>query len=183
MAWTKIIGPEEAQGELSGVYDHAKSRKISRFPEFLAVYTQEPGILRWLVDTFSRPGAYYGVTAIDPTLTELIVVVVSAANQCHNCVVIHGKSLKRLTGDEALVHQVATNFREAPLEAKVKVALEYAVKLTLDPTHMTRQDIHSLQDAGYSDQQIVDIAHVAAWFNYVNRIAEGLGTELRQGRA
>ncbi len=180
MAWTKIIGPEEAQGELSDVYDHVKSRKISRFPEFLAVYTQEPGILRWLVDTFSRPGANYGVTAIDPTLVELIVVAVSAANQCHNCVVIHGELLHRLTGDEALVQQVATDFRKASLEPRVKAALEYAVKLTLDPTHMTKQDIHSLSEAGYTDRQIVDIAHVAAWFSYVNRIAEGLGTELRQ---
>ena len=54
------------------------------------------------------------------------------------------------------------------------------MKLTLDPTHVTRRDVDSLRDAGYTDQQIVDIAHVAAWFNYVNRIAEGLGTELRQ---
>ena len=36
-----------------------------------------------------------------------------------------------------------------------------------------------LREAGYTDQQIVDVAHVAAWFNYVNRIALGLGTELR----
>lgn len=179
MAWTKIIGPKEAQGELIDVYDHVKSRKISRFPEFLAVYTQEPGILRWLIDTFSRPGAYYGVTGIEPTLVELIVVAVSAASQCHNCVVIHSELLLRLIGDEALVQQVATDFRQAPLDSKVKAALEYAVKLTLDPTHMTRQDVQSLREAGYTDRQIVDIAHVAAWFSYVNRIAEGLGTELR----
>ncbi len=180
MAWTKIIGPEEAQGELSDLYHQIRSRKISRFPEFLAVYTQEPGILRWLVDTFSRPGAYYGAAGIDPTLVELIVVAVSAASQCHNCVVIHGELLQRLTGDEALAQQVAQDFRQAPLDSKAMAALEYAVKLTLYPTEMTRQDVQSLREAGYTDRQVVDIAHVAAWFNYVNRMAEGLGTELRR---
>ena len=180
MAWTKVIGPAEAQGELRDVYNLVKSRKINRFPEFLSVYTQEPGILHWLIDTFSRPGAYYGAAGIDPTLVELIVVAVSAANQCHNCVVIHGELLGRLTGDEALVKQVASDFRKADLDSKAKAALEYAVKLTLHPTEMKRQDVQSLKEAGFTDRQIVDIAHVAAWFNYVNRIAEGLGTELRQ---
>ena len=180
MAWTKIVGPEEAQGELQEVYAGLKARNVDGFPEFVGVYTQEPTILRWLTDTFARPNANYGVTGIDRQLVELIVVAVSAANRCHNCMVLHAQQLQHLTGDKALVDQVMEDYTRAPLDPKTMAALDYATKLTLDATHMTQADVQSLREVGYSDQQIVDIAHVAAWFNYVNRIAEGLGTQLRQ---
>ena len=59
-------------------------------------------------------------------------------------------------------------------------ALDYAAKVTRSPSSVEESDINRLRDAGYSDQEIVDIAHVTAWFNYVNRVALGLGTTLRR---
>ena len=178
MAWTKIIRPDEAQGELREIYADLKARNISRLREFAAVYTQEPTIMRWLNGTFARPGANYGVTGIEPALVEMIIVVVSAANSCHNCLTIHALQLARLIHDEALVSQIESDYTEAQLDPKTRAALDYAYKLTCDPTRMGQEDVQFLRDVGYTDRQIVDIAHVAAWFNYVNRIAEGLGTEL-----
>lgn len=177
MAWTKIIGPREAQGKLKEVYDQLKARGIDGMAEATSVYTQEPEIFQWLTLGL-RPGAGYGVTAIDRRLVELIAVTVSVINECHNCVAVHGRQLRQILKDDALADQVIEDYTRAPLDSRTTAVLDYVSRLTRDPVKVTEEDIRSLREAGYSDKEIVDIAHVAAWFNYVNRIALGLGTQL-----
>ncbi len=56
--------------------------------------------------------------------------------------------------------------------------LEYVEKLTLTPGKMRRQDVDALRSVGFSDTDVLHIAEVAAYYAYVNRIADGLGVEL-----
>jgi len=56
--------------------------------------------------------------------------------------------------------------------------LRYVVKLTRTPGDMIRDDVEALRAAGFTDRDILDIAGVAAYYGYVNRIADGLGVEL-----
>jgi uncharacterized peroxidase-related enzyme len=53
--------------------------------------------------------------------------------------------------------------------------LDFAVRLTEDPASMTAQDFQALRSAGFDDQAILQITMIAAWFNYINRIADALG--------
>ncbi len=57
---------------------------------------------------------------------------------------------------------------------------DYAIKLTLHPQQMTQEDVVHLQEAGFTDQQITIAAQVIGYFNYINRIADGLGVELEE---
>ena len=54
----------------------------------------------------------------------------------------------------------------------------YAIKLTRTPHEMVESDLAPLRAAGLSDRDIVDLNQVVAYFNYVNRVADGLGVEL-----
>lgn len=56
--------------------------------------------------------------------------------------------------------------------------LEYARKLTLDPATVTAADLEPIRRAGYDDRAIHDLCSIVAYFNFVNRIADGLGVEL-----
>lgn len=58
--------------------------------------------------------------------------------------------------------------------------LEYAAKLTKRPADVGREDIERLREAGLDDRSILDAAQVASYFNFVNRMAEGLGVELEE---
>ena len=49
------------------------------------------------------------------------------------------------------------------------------------PQHMTEQDVQLLRTAGFSDEQITIAAQVIGYFNYINRIADGLGVDLEEG--
>lgn len=46
---------------------------------------------------------------------------------------------------------------------------------------MTEADVKRLREVGLSDRAIHDATQVIAYFNYINRIADGLGVDLEQG--
>ena len=56
--------------------------------------------------------------------------------------------------------------------------LDYAVKLTREPHAMAPGDVERLRRAGFPDAAILDICQAAAYFAFVNRLADGLGVEL-----
>lgn len=58
-----------------------------------------------------------------------------------------------------------------------RLLCEFAEKLTLRPSAMGAEDLAPLRAAGLSDAQIHDAAQVIAWFNYINRIADAVGTD------
>jgi len=53
--------------------------------------------------------------------------------------------------------------------------LEYAVKLTKDATKISREDHEKLRAVGFDDRGILQVTLIAAWFNYINRVADALG--------
>lgn len=59
--------------------------------------------------------------------------------------------------------------------------LDYAVKLTRDPGSIGVADAQALRKAGFDDRCILDICQIVAYYNYVNRLADGLGVELEEG--
>ena len=55
---------------------------------------------------------------------------------------------------------------------------EYAEILTVSPSSITQDNIDVLRDVGWRDEDIVDIVHITGLFNYLDRIADGLGIEI-----
>jgi uncharacterized peroxidase-related enzyme len=55
---------------------------------------------------------------------------------------------------------------------------EYAEKLTLAPGAMAEADLAPLRAAGLSDAAIHDAIQVIAYFNYINRVADGVHVDL-----
>ena len=80
-----------------------------------------------------------------------------------------------VTGDEAIVEALRRDWRGAPLEPRERAMLAYVEKLTLEPAKVVRQDLEALRAAGFDDVSIVQINLIASFFNYINRVADGLG--------
>ncbi|MDA1001352.1 MAG: peroxidase [bacterium] len=73
------------------------------------------------------------------------------------------------------------DFRGAELSPGDRAMLEYAEKITLVPWTVGGADIEKLREAGFSDVQILEIATVSSYRNYIARVASGLGVELDDG--
>ncbi len=94
----------------------------------------------------------------------------------------HGAGLLKLTEDEKLVEDLKRDYREAVLEPADRAMLDYVDKLTREPWAMQRPDVEALRAAGFSDPAILDINQVAGYYAFANRLADGLGIELEEGR-
>jgi len=93
----------------------------------------------------------------------------------------HGGALRGLVRDDRLIDDLVTDFRSASLTDQERAILEYAEKLTERPAEMTADDVAALRRVGLDDAQVLDVAQVTAYFNFVNRLVEGLGVELENG--
>ena len=149
--------------------------KLGFVPNVLRVFALRPQhLLAWwgYYDELLR-----GESGLTKAQREMIAVVVSATNRCHYCIVSHSAALRKLTENPELADQVAADYTAAGLEPRERAMLDFAVKLTRESAECSDADVDALRDAGWTDEDIFDIAQVAAMFNFTNRLASGLGWE------
>lgn len=75
------------------------------------------------------------------------------------------------------MHAVATDWRQARLGASEQALCALATKLTREPGAMDRVDLDALRAHGFDDRAIHDAVQIIAYFNYITRVAQGLGVE------
>ncbi|MDA1080358.1 MAG: hypothetical protein O2973_01585 [Gemmatimonadetes bacterium] len=80
-----------------------------------------------------------------------------------------------MTNDEALVSALLEDWQTAPVDAKEMAMLEYAVMITEDAEQIGPETLDGLRAHGYDDTAILQMAAIASWFNYINRMADALG--------
>jgi uncharacterized peroxidase-related enzyme len=80
-----------------------------------------------------------------------------------------------VTLDKELVDALEKDYTTAPVTAQERVMLDYVVKITKDATKVWKDDHERLRAAGFDDKAILQITLIAAWFNYINRVADALG--------
>ena len=83
----------------------------------------------------------------------------------------------RESGNDALAEQLIFDYREADLDPADRALCDYAVKLTLAPGDMDAVDVERLRGHGFDDAQITIATQVISYFNYINRVADGLGVD------
>ena len=107
---------------------------------------------------------------------EMIVVVTSAANQCHYCVVAHGAILRIRAKNTLVADQVAINYRKADITPRQAAMLDFAMKVALKSHAVDQADADRLAPHGFDQEDVWDIAAIAAFFGLSNRIANATNT-------
>ncbi|MCH7948003.1 MAG: peroxidase [candidate division Zixibacteria bacterium] len=84
--------------------------------------------------------------------------------------------------EDSLKNQLVTNFESADISDLDKAILNYAAKLTREPASISETDVSDFRakHAELTDHMLHDIVQVVSYFNYVNRLADGLGVELEE---
>ncbi|MFT3760734.1 peroxidase-related enzyme [Thauera sp.] len=102
---------------------------------------------------------------------EMIVVATSAVNQCQYCVIAHGAILRVRAKNPLIADQVATNYRKADISERQKAMLDFGMKVSQAAQLVGDADFEVLKAHGFTDDDIWDIAGIAAFFGMSNRIA------------
>ncbi len=106
---------------------------------------------------------------------EMIVVATSSANQCQYCVIAHGAILRIRAKNPLIADQIAVNYRKADITPRQRAMLDFAMKVSAEAHLVSEADFEGLAGHGFSDDDIWDIAAVAAFFALSNRIANVTG--------
>ena len=108
---------------------------------------------------------------------EMIVVTTSGENNCQYCVVAHGAILRIRAKHPLVADQVAVNYRKADITPRQRTMLDFAVKVCNESWAVSESDFQMMRDAGFSDEDIWDVAGITAFFGLSNRMANVLSME------
>src|SRR5437773_435287 len=93
----------------------------------------------------------------------------------------HEKDLRSAVESDEQRQAIQEDYRAAGLTAREAALLDYAVKLTKDPRAVGRADLDALREAGFTDEQLVDAVQCIGYFNFINRVLDGLGVDPEPG--
>ncbi|MEW5889196.1 MAG: peroxidase-related enzyme [Pseudomonadota bacterium] len=110
-------------------------------------------------------------TGLTKAEREMIVVATSGANRCQYCVVAHGAILRIRAKNPLVADQVAINYRKADITPRQRAMLDFAMKVALESHAVEEADYEALRAQGFSDDDMWDIAAIAAMFAMSNRLA------------
>ena len=102
---------------------------------------------------------------------EMIVVATSNANQCQYCVIAHGAILRIRAKNPLIADQVAINYHKADITDRQKAMLDFAMRVALESYAVGDADMKALAAHGFTEEDVWDIAAIAAFFGMSNRLA------------
>lgn len=174
MPWIRVIQEEEASGDLKDLYQQVISSR-GKLSNILKIHSLHPSSLQNHLNLYLD--LMFGKSPLSRTEREMIGVVVSAENRCPYCIRHHAEALTFFLKDEKLIQALIDQEEPEGFSEQWKILCRFSRKLTRHPDRMREKDIHELRRAGYSDQAVLDITLIVAYFNFVNRTALGLGVE------
>ncbi len=171
-SWFPVFDYGQMDPEVRALLEKAESR-LGFCPNVFRAFAWRPSrFLKWF--------AHYnelmtGPSGLSKTDREMISVTVSMQNRCLYCLVAHGATLRQLTGDPVLADRITLDYRRAGLRPRERAMLDYAVQITTHMEDCSLADIDALKQHGFTEEDIWDIAEVAAMFNFTNRLAAATG--------
>jgi uncharacterized peroxidase-related enzyme len=172
ISWFPVLPEEEMAPEVRDLCERARAN-VGLVPNVFRCFAWRPQrFLKW----FSHfRDLMRGSPGLSDGERELIGAVVSFENHCIYCLTAHGATAREIIGDPILVDNALVDYRRAALSDRQKAMLEFALKITRSSVDCSPADIDRLRSFGFADEDIWDIAEVAAMFNFSNRLANATG--------
>jgi uncharacterized peroxidase-related enzyme len=143
--------------------------KLGFVPNVFLAYAKRPEHFRAFMQYHDL--LMKGPSGLSRAEREAVVVAVSAENACLYCVTAHGAALRILGKDAAVADQIATNWRTADLAPRLRAILSFASRVNEPGVAAGDRELAELKSFGLSDDDVWDIAAVAAFFGFSNRMA------------
>ena len=94
----------------------------------------------------------------------------------------HGGFLRQHSDDPQLASHIMHDYTKANLDPETRGMLDFATKLTREPANMSEADVKELRALELSDEQILSVVLITFTFNFMTRLADGLGVQVPEGR-
>ena len=176
-AWIEMISDENADEDL------LEALKLARTPHgtvdnVMRVHSLRPNTMRGHVSLY-RAALHDDSNSIPAWLQETISSYVSILNKCPYALANHWANARHLIADDeradAIEQALNKDQPESVFDGAELALMRYTRKLTLTPGQMTKSDVQDLQKHGLHDGEILEANQIIGYFNYANRLLNGLG--------
>ena len=176
-AWIEMIPDEKASDELKQVL-HVVKTPHGTVDNVMRVHSLKPSTMKGHYLLY-KSVLHDNQNFIPTWFQETIGSYVSILNNCEYSFTNHWKNAKYLIDDENKSTQIESVLKNKKIDkyfsGKELTLLNYAKKLTLSPGKMIKSDVIKLKNLGLTDGEILEANQIICYFNYVNRIINGLG--------
>lgn len=176
-AWITMLSDEEADPELLDTLALARTPH-GTVDNVMRVHSLRPSTMRGHV-TLYRAALHDDANTIPMWLQETVSSYVSILNKCPYSLANHWANARHLINDETKADQIEQALHDdnpqAAFDGAELALMQYARKLTVHPADMVEEDVSRLKQAGLDDGEILEANQIIGYFNYVNRLLNGLG--------
>jgi len=176
-AWIKMISDDEADDRLRALLDQARTPH-GTVDTVMRVHSLRPATMEGHV-TLYRSVLHSDDNILPFWFLEIVASYTSILNDCTYSLTHHFMNVRNLLKDQQRSDRIFVALKahrpEDEFEGKELALLRYAAKLTTDVGKFVKSDFEALKIAGCDDGEILEVNQVCAYFNYSNRLLNGLG--------
>lgn len=176
-AWIHMIPLEEATGKLKEMYELARTPS-GTVDNVMRAHSLRPHTMQGHLVLY-RSVLHNPDNTLPFWFLEVVASYVSMTNRCDYSLTHHFANARRLMNDPERAKLVWDALQSAEpgraFAGKELALLNYARKLTAHVADMQKSDWDALRAAGCEDGEILEVNQVCAYFNYSNRLLNGLG--------
>jgi uncharacterized peroxidase-related enzyme len=176
-AWIRMIQFADSTGYLRSLYERIRGPN-GEIDNVMKVHSLRPHTMEghWVL---YKSVMHHADNTLPGWFHECMAVYVGLCNDCGYSIAHHFAGLKRLLKDDARANAVYAALQarapERVFSGKELALLRYVRKLTDAPQFVSQDDIRAAREAGADDGEILEANQVCAYFNYSNRLLNGLG--------
>jgi uncharacterized peroxidase-related enzyme len=170
-----VVEENTAGEEVLALYQDFRSRfGRSDLPGIVKCFATNPPVLKSMINLAAE------FLFVDGHLSrrhkEMIATLVSSQNGCAYCAGSHGNLLLAQGGSTQVLCALETGAVDSTCFSEAeKILLRFALRVNSDSRSMTRADVEKAMQAGWTETQLAETVHLAAFFAAFNRIANAFG--------
>ncbi len=176
-AWIEMIDDTQANGRLKDLLDKARTPH-GTVDTVMRIHSLRPEAMNGHV-TLYRSVLHSKDNVLPFWFLEIVASYTSVLNDCTYSLTHHFMNVRNLIRDQNRADRIFLALKagrpEDEFAGKELALLRYAGKLTTDVGKMIKSDFEALKIAGADDGEILEVNQVCAYFNYSNRLLNGLG--------
>ena len=176
-SWIRMIPDDEASPELREMLDRVRTPH-GTVDNVMRVHSLRPHTMAGHVALY-RSVLHNPHNTLPFWFLEVLACCTSIVNRCAYSLEHHFMNVRRLIKDDKRAFAIKAARHagrpEAAFSGKELALLRYVAKLTGRVAEMERSDIEALRAADCDDGEILEANQVCAYFNYSNRLLNGLG--------
>ena len=176
-ACIEMIPVERATGYLEEMYEKVKTPH-GTVDNVMRVHSLRPRTMEGHVVLY-RSVLHSPDNTLPFWFLEIVASYTSIINECAYSLTHHFANVRKLLKDakraDAIYDALVSRRPEKQFGGKELAILGYTRKLTETVGKMTPDDVEAMRTAGCNDGEILEVNQVCAYFNYSNRLLNGLG--------